>query len=425
MKFLIFLISLSIFAIKLSAQQDAPKAAKITAKSGLNMRAKPDFQSQSYGVIQYDKKVKVLKWGSDQNQIQAADGTYGFWVKAQYGNKIGYLFSTYIEADWAEYTPRTTTEKAYVIAASGLKLRQKPSANAGVIKSVPYNSEVVVLENHAGEENYQYTDAEGISGSWLKVKVGADIGFLFGGYVTTATFVKPGKFNSKYRLEYWSGCSSDINYDPKMNWHAMFRNDNDTSKSIYQFESVKLKLLGAINELTTYTFSYSQEKQYEDRGIYPQFFIGSVKPLKPVSQAVPSNTNMSIAEFDYETGLPINGKIFAFKNLKIKLLNTEKVTMSGTYGSATTIFKRTLECEVGGKKQILNPYLDLPKADYPSGESITLDYYGDLDADGLSDLIITYNNGGEGSTTLLYLSSEAEPGELWKLVSYRASWSCC
>ena len=70
------------------------------------------------------------------------------------------------------------------LAVSGLKIRTEPGGNT-VIGKVPYGGRVTVCSKPWGtpESNLGFT-TEGIKGSWVKVKFGDIIGFVFDGFLS-------------------------------------------------------------------------------------------------------------------------------------------------------------------------------------------------------------------------------------------------
>jgi hypothetical protein len=83
----------------------------------------------------------------------------------------------------------------YVWAKKGLILRTQPSKTGEKIKTLPYGTKVDYLEQYIVNDSVliipsckqtdgTVTDAFYLSGYWVKVQVGQDIGFLFDGYLS-------------------------------------------------------------------------------------------------------------------------------------------------------------------------------------------------------------------------------------------------
>lgn len=88
-------------------------------------------------------------------------------------------------------TPVATTRYAandalYVLATSGLNLRDKADANGTKITNVPYGSTVKVLAEDLGKTAYSVEEIKGfkIEGYWVKVDFGGKIGYLFDGFLS-------------------------------------------------------------------------------------------------------------------------------------------------------------------------------------------------------------------------------------------------
>jgi hypothetical protein len=75
---------------------------------------------------------------------------------------------------------QTVETSLYVTATSGLTLRVKPSADASIIKIIPYGAKVFVLGDRGcyGDINIGW-----VSGSWLLVEYNRNKGYVFDGYL--------------------------------------------------------------------------------------------------------------------------------------------------------------------------------------------------------------------------------------------------
>lgn len=101
----------------------------VAIKTGLSIREKPDVNAKVIEKIPYATKIQVLPGDPDMKMI-ITEGMTGFWRKAKYNNKTGYIIDSYL-LPWAP--PKTTvkTLKDYFAQISpvfGAKLVVKSGA---------------------------------------------------------------------------------------------------------------------------------------------------------------------------------------------------------------------------------------------------------------------------------------------------------
>ena len=86
----------------------------------------------------------------------------------------------------AAVTRYAANDELYVLAGSGLNLRDKPDANGNKISNVPYAAKVKVLAEDLGKTAYSVEEIPGfkVDGYWVKVDVGGKTGYLFDGFLS-------------------------------------------------------------------------------------------------------------------------------------------------------------------------------------------------------------------------------------------------
>lgn len=92
----LFLFSFGLFHCKKETSdfgQTSQENYFVFVKSNLNLRAKPDKNSDSLGKISRGSELKVLEKG---NGIEKIEDMQGSWWKVQVNDKTGYMFSAYI-----------------------------------------------------------------------------------------------------------------------------------------------------------------------------------------------------------------------------------------------------------------------------------------------------------------------------------------
>ena len=77
-----------------------------------------------------------------------------------------------------EHEIPTTTEKAYVVPHEGLNLRSTYSTTGVVIRLLPQNAELTILERTESKETI-----DGLLDYWYMVDTGEETGWVFGGYL--------------------------------------------------------------------------------------------------------------------------------------------------------------------------------------------------------------------------------------------------
>ncbi len=72
-----------------------------------------------------------------------------------------------------------------VLAASGLRLRDKPSINGNVVATIPCGEIIVMLGNGGSTDPKSYSEKiEGIGGQWAKVSWQGKEGYVFDGFLS-------------------------------------------------------------------------------------------------------------------------------------------------------------------------------------------------------------------------------------------------
>jgi Bacterial SH3 domain len=91
MKNLFFLAAL-FCSMTIAAQEDA---LHVAAKTGLNIREKPETTAKVLGKIPYGAKISLQEESGGNKQI-STEGLTGYWRKVTYNNQTGYIIDTYL-----------------------------------------------------------------------------------------------------------------------------------------------------------------------------------------------------------------------------------------------------------------------------------------------------------------------------------------
>jgi hypothetical protein len=88
----IFLFVFLFYSVKTPAQENI---FYVAARSGLNIREKPETTARVLDKIPYAGKIS-LQEASEQNKRVSTEGFIGYWRKVTYNNKSGYIIDTYL-----------------------------------------------------------------------------------------------------------------------------------------------------------------------------------------------------------------------------------------------------------------------------------------------------------------------------------------
>ena len=91
MKSLFFLLALC-YSIITAAQENA---LYVAAKTGLNIREKPETTAKVLDKIPYATKISLEETGEQSKRINT-EGFIGYWRKVTYNNKTGYIIDAYL-----------------------------------------------------------------------------------------------------------------------------------------------------------------------------------------------------------------------------------------------------------------------------------------------------------------------------------------
>lgn len=139
---------------------------RVTARSGLNLRKSATTSSGVIRTIPYNGQVNI----KNKN---------GSWYYVEYNGSYGYVSDDYVQKtsggssnsqDSSSNSNTQTQINGYgkITARSGLNLRKSASTNSGVIRTIPYNSQVKLKSK---------------SGNWYYVEYSGSIGYVSADYI--------------------------------------------------------------------------------------------------------------------------------------------------------------------------------------------------------------------------------------------------
>jgi hypothetical protein len=317
-----------------------------------------------------------------------------------------------IMAQNESFAPKNT--QLYVIAASGLRFREKADANSTVLATIPFGDslladKVTSLSELEKSKSPRIITLENIKGYWQKATYKGKKGYVFSGFASER--FKPQIEKSDYLfLEEGENCTSSVVANTSdYNWFAMVKVGEKTELKAIQ------KITYAVEEEYLFTFSdYKGNVEY---------LIGIRKTEKmrfktSVFESVWADKKSENENSDFV----LNKKkpIFEFKNsnfmLKFRTLPREvDANIILDFCTKNNAKTQTL-CENAASKNDA----DIPNLFLFDTKVL---WYGDIDNDGKLDMILLLN-GEEYNKIGFYLSSKAEKGQFLKLVA-AIFYACC
>ena len=146
-------------------------------------------------------------------------------------------------------------ESFTVLAKSGLNIRKEANGKSEKIGQIPFGTVVEAEIDYARDLNNGYSYKhfseiiEGKRGFWVKITFGKIEGYIFSGFGLVGEWVvKPSEINRDCRLIGTGKYCNAINYDPKLNWYAVVK---DNGKLAIKKSEVIIRLIHEYNEQDT------------------------------------------------------------------------------------------------------------------------------------------------------------------------------
>lgn len=291
----------------------------------------------------------------------------------------------------------------FVIAKSGLNLREKPSTGSQSITVISFGAYVSYVSDVAYDSMYIESEKGAVhsiklKGQWVKVKYGNKIGFVLNAYLYQYEKKPTYYFASVNKkiviLRYGCQCNEANFYDPNL-WN--FKALVEVRSGVLVWEKVDVNYLNTQEHpcnLIVFTPGYYNEKIKYIVGERNKIsaFNGQNTPYRKIS------FNDKVKNYVVSDHTKIDVEI------KYMMLSSEN--------SKKNIQTITLISD--NKRQVLSR---------DNMSSFGIDVIADLDNDGKDDYIIDFY--GEQGFVSLFLSSKAEAGEIVKEVARYYHSYCC
>jgi len=281
-----------------------------------------------------------------------------------------------------------------VIANNGLNLRSDSNLTSSVLLTIPFLSQVEKLEKEI-IPNSNLSAQTKIEGKWVKVKFKNKIGYVFDLYLVGHSDNRLSEEEKTQNIEFGvtfvgSNCFYNIHGNPRIVWKGVYKINNQ-----FIIKDVKI--------------SY-----FNSPGLYGGQDLGITT----------DNNDSLVFLIGSEKNVFQNGKIYGYmddwSNHKpiIKQWGDSIITSNYDFIEIKKINRDSLKVilTVENQTQIID-------GDTRSRYPTSLRWRGDLDGDGKDDFIIQF--GEKSSSTILYLSSQADQNQIAKPVSFYVSGYCC
>jgi hypothetical protein len=387
----------------------------VAAPSGLRLRETPDVKGKIVVTAPYSSSVELLKKQPTAPKTLTIEGKKGKFVYVQYEEKKGYVFDGFLQEEY----PQPRDVQQYVIASSGLRLREKADANGTVLATIPFgdslktDGEMEAFWLVKDKTPKRIFSVEGVEGFWQKVVYKNKKGFVFSGLVST--YYKPTTCTKSHIfLEEGWGCGDIVGNQDDYNWFGWYKKGNKTE-------------LKAVSKLF---FSVQNGDDMESlitgtnrtlKGDTAMYIIGVRKTAAQqiVAGAISAKwyaEDYNIVDSSY--WIAPKSPVFKFKNKgwELKLSVTENPVQDGMDYPVTKA-SLVYQSEDGTQKQTLlsfdskKPYSDTNSYFY----MVQVVWSGDLDKDGKLDFLLLQEGEANGAH-VLYLSTAAGKGQYVKRI---------
>ncbi|MDX2134782.1 MAG: SH3 domain-containing protein [Saprospiraceae bacterium] len=150
---------------------------------------------------------------------------------------------------------KSNAEPFTILAKSGLNVRKEPNSKSERVGSLAFGTVVEAEINYETDVEYNkrykhFSEIiEGKQGFWMKISHGKIEGYIFSGFGLIGEWVvNSTEINNDYRMLRVGQYCDAINYDPKLNWYALTKNNGKLS---VKKSDVTLRLVHEFNEQDT------------------------------------------------------------------------------------------------------------------------------------------------------------------------------
>lgn len=337
---------------------------------------------------------------------------------------------------------KVNAEPFTILAKSGLNVRKEPNSKSEKVGMLPFGTVVEAEINYETDMGYNQRHKhfseviDGKQGFWMKISYGKIKGYIFSGFGLIGEWVvKSTEINKDFRFLRVGKYCDAINYDPKLNWYALTKNNE---KLAVKKSEVTLRLTHEFNEQDT----LGEENEYWTE--FPLVVKSNLKDMililigtktyleegEVFSQLVAKQLGYSESE---NFLFPEQSYRFYFegKNYQFHAYEGVKLTNENQDGC---IKKYQLELNISvhpeTKKYNLSKELELDEtaARHSNYKTPQLIFVGDINKDNLADFIYYSHTMSDNCETCmeyhLFLSDKTNPDKPIRKVANEKSCNC-
>jgi hypothetical protein len=318
------------------------------------------------------------------------------------------LFAQTEEATNELLTPRGDST-AYVIALSGLNMREQPDFSGKIIHKIPFGAELYRLappDLLLELESKLIYDKDSIPGLWEQVRFSDKTGWIFNAYIARVR-IKMEK--ASYLLKENSGwCWSDAFASSRYYYYGLFLSKDSTQAEFRRIQPIFAK------------------RPHDDGAVYVRtnsksrtlFLFASSVPV-PWEGMVSGHHIMAKAGDSKQSAYRISNFDSAHQHQTVAIPKStlELFVKTNTEGEGQAWVRQTLF--IRNKANGIEQRVPFEHVEYAN-----VNWCGDLNRDGITDFLIQVSCGKEGAL-LLYLSGNTGKGQVMRLAGWYAGGGCC
>jgi hypothetical protein len=321
--------------------------------------------------------------------------------------------ATFAQSDSDEYSAISyDPTNAFVLALSGLRLREFPGTASKILTTIPFASKVTLMRDPTlarNEDDGYLFDADSIRGNWVSVKYQGKTGYVFDAYLGNQIH----KMNkaSYLILEDDAWCWSDAYASKEYHYYGIFLDKNRQQATLKTIKPV----------------FHSNHEDFEAISMHapgkerPYFMLATREPL---AEDGPVNRHHFFSKLNDDYEKDDKNQVLKYDSI----LHTVRIPESNwelscvkqkEEDSNPPHYKKAVQLKdrITGQKQII-----LDKSYNLS--TVYLVWCGDLDRDGIQDFMLRGGN-EESGLCALFLSRNAGKGKLMRLAGIYWRWDCC
>lgn len=300
----------------------------------------------------------------------------------------------------------------YVIALSGLRIRENPSLNAKVITTIPFRSQVIRKKVyfkksvHGFIENNQWSQ-DSVPGNWELLEWNGIQGYGFNAFIGNSPINMENDYYLLFEDESW--CSDDGYASLSYHYYGVFINGDTT---VTELKSFKPTFYRAHNDVNGTLIKADEKKK-------TQFVLISKNPMTEGAIKI------------YKNFKPIYTNIVNGRYVESPVVNKIKIPSSNWMLESKKDFVTLNKNDTTRSECIILILRDVQSGITQSlgvfnepNNTISINWCGDLDRDGVPDFMIgVYSDYSVGN--LLFLSSNPGKGKLVRFACQYYWSDCC